>query len=226
MVFGCVFDGEGCASAAVEDFADDPGGEDEDEQADGGEDEAHVAVEGVGEGVDEGGAVEDGDDGPEEEADEFSGGDGEEEGDGLHFKDAGGELEELDGHGRGHHGGDHDGEELLFFEAVAEFFVALAVDAFEQEELSAGAADVVGEQRADGGADGGEEDVEEEAAVIVGDEVDDEGVDGDGDGGGVDDGERADAPDAERLQEGEHGEVEFAEEGDGAAAHLGGAPIG
>ena len=60
------------------------------------------------------------------------------------------ELKQLDRHGRGAHGRKHDGEELLLFEAVAQLFVALAVDALEEKELAAGAADVVGDHASDG----------------------------------------------------------------------------
>ena len=82
-------------------------------------------------GVDDCLAVDDGDDGDEQEAEELAAEDAGGEGEGLHLEDAGGELEDLEGEGRGHHGGDGDGEELLAGEAVAELFVALAVDAFE-----------------------------------------------------------------------------------------------
>ncbi len=86
----------------------------------------------------------------DEEAHELARGDGEKVGDDAHLEDAGAELEELDRHGRRAHGGQHDGEELLLFKAVPQALVALAVDALEQKELAAGAAEVVRQQAARG----------------------------------------------------------------------------
>jgi hypothetical protein len=72
------------------------------------------------------------------------------EGGGLHLEDAGGKDESLPRRGRGQHGRDHHGQKLLVLEAGAHFFVAFAVDALEQEEFAAGAAQAVGKQAADG----------------------------------------------------------------------------
>ncbi len=114
-------------------------------------------------------------------------------------KDAGGELEDFEREGGRHHRGDSDDEELLAGEAVAELLVALAVDAFEKEELTPGAGDVVGDKAAEGGAQGGGEDVEEEFGVVAGDVADDDQIEGRGDGkeATIDEGECAKSPDTE-----------------------------
>ena len=209
-----VFDGEGDAFAAVEDVAQDVDDEDEDDEANAAEDEVEVAMHEAQGGVEDGGAVDDDEDGLDEETQELAGGDGEEVGEDAHLEDAGGELKEFDRHGRGAHGGEHDCEELLFFKAVAEALEAVAVDALEQEELAAGAAEIVGQQAADGGADRGHEAVEQDARVAGDAVADDERIEeGQGDGGGIDDGEGKQAPDAEGLQYGEHDELDLDQPG-------------
>src|SRR5215469_15560538 len=100
-----------------------------------------MLMHGPGYLVEEGWTVEDGDDCPDHEADEFAGEDCSEVPQGLHFEDSGGELEELHRHRRGHHRRNHDGEKLLLLEAVAKAFIALAIDALQQEELATGAAE-------------------------------------------------------------------------------------
>ena len=70
--------------------------------------------------------------------------------DGLHLEDAGGELEELERERRWAHRGDHHRQELLVLEAIPHPLVALAVDAFEQEELAARAADKERHEGTDG----------------------------------------------------------------------------
>ena len=66
-----------------------------------------------------------------------------------HLKDAGAKHEKLPRRGRRQHGRNHDGEEFLLLKAQAQFFEADAVDALEQEQLAAGAAQAIGQQAAD-----------------------------------------------------------------------------
>jgi len=75
---------------------------------------------------------------------------GKEEGRNLHLKDSGGKDECLPGSGRGQHGGDQHGQKLLAAESVAQLFKALAIDAIEQKELSAGTAQCIRQQAAHG----------------------------------------------------------------------------
>ena len=106
-------------------------------------------------------------------------------GDDAHLKDAGGKDEGLPGRGRGQHGGNHHGQELLALEAGAHLLVALAVDALEQEEFAAGPAQSVGQQAADGRTRGGQQAIEPEVALVVPDIDGQKRVHGDGDGGGI-----------------------------------------
>lgn len=133
--------------------------------------------------------------------------DGQEEGKGLHLEDPGGELKELERGRRGEHGRDHNGEKLLALEAIADALVAFAVDALEQEELTAGTADEEGDERTDGGGNRGYKTVEEEALVIYRDVADDDTVHGDGDRDqcGVNQGKASDPPDPERLEDCQQG---------------------
>ena len=156
-------------------------------------------------------AVQNRNDGPDQEPQEFAQENRAEVPQHLHLEDACSELEQLYRGWRRHHGGDHDGEELLFFEAVAELLVALAVDPLEQEEFSAGTADVVEDKAPDSRTQGSHEAIQDKSPMIVYDEVDQESIDWQGDGGRVDDGKGADAPHAEWLQQGQHSGVQSAQ---------------
>ena len=155
---GGVGGGGGVAFAAGgDDLAGEEPGNGGDQDGEQGEGEAEVVMDGFGDDVDDLGAVEDDQDGGDSEAEEASGEDGDEEGQGAHLEDSGGEDEELEGSGRGEHGGDEEGEELLTLEAGAEFFKAVAVDAFEEEEFASGTADEEGHEGAESGAEGGDQ---------------------------------------------------------------------
>lgn len=131
-----------------------------------------------------------------EPADHSACADGEQEGDNAHFKDAGGKDEHLPG-GRGRqHGGNHDGEEFLTLEAEADAVEARTVNAFEEEELSAGAPESIGQESADGGADGAQEAIEPEVRLVVPDVDGEDGIHGYGDGGGIEKRDDADTPEA------------------------------
>ena len=151
------FEGEGDAFAAVEDEADDVENDGEDGQAAQAEGNVEVRVDLTRDRVQDGGTEPEEGDGPGGVLDHLAAEGGEEEGYELHLEDAGGELEELEGGGGWAHGGDQDGEELLALEAVTEALVALAVNALEEEEFAAGAADGEGHERADGRCSGGHE---------------------------------------------------------------------
>ena len=111
-------------------------------------------------------------------------GDGQEVGEHAHFEDARGQLKNLDRHGGRAHGGQHDGKKLLLFKAVAQGFVTRAVDAFEQEELAAGAAQVVGQHAADGRSDGRHQAVKQHLFVVCDAVAHDQRIEkGQGDGG-------------------------------------------
>jgi len=77
----------------------------------------------------------------------------------------------------------------------------LAIDALEQEEFAAGAAQAVGQEAADGRANRGEKAIEPEVGFVVPDVDGEDGVHGDGDGGGIEEGDGSDAPDAELGKE-------------------------
>lgn len=213
--------GEGDTFAAVEDAADDHEDDDEESQATGGQRQVGVAMDGVHRGVEDGGTEPDNCNGADEVLDEFSAEGGEGKEGKLHFKDAGGELEELERGGRRAHGGDEDGEEFLALEAVAHALVALTVDALEKKELAAGAADHEGNDGADGRGSGGHEAEEEEFTRFGMDVADDDAIHGTGDGdeGGVQKSEAADAPDAEGLEDGEEDSRELVEQSDGVNGH-------
>ena len=215
------FEGEGNAFAAVEDEADNVEEYGENGQTTETKRDVEVGVDLVRNRVQESRAEPDKGDGPEGVLDHFAAEGSEEEGDELHLEDACGELEEFEGGGGGADGRDHDGEEFLALEAVAEALVALAVDALEKEEFAAGAADGEGNQRAEGRCGGGHEAVEKE---FPGGGVDVEADDavhraGDGDEGGVQKGQAAEAPDAEGKHEGVDDQRELVQEGDGMKFH-------
>jgi hypothetical protein len=205
------FDGEWQAFRAVEDFANDVEDKQEECSRSNAHDEIQVAMNEVPDGVDEGWAEPDGEQRADQELRELAAEDGKEKGNGLHLEDTGGELEELERGGRREHGRDHDGEELLALEAVADALVAFAVDALEEKELAAGATDEEGDERADGGSHGGDETVDQKAVVVSGDVADDDAVHGDrnGDQCGVDEGEAGDAPDAEWFEDQQQGSREL-----------------
>lgn len=82
------------------------------------------------------------------EADQPSAGDGQQKVRDLHLKYAGREDNELEWSGWGQHGRYHQGQKLLLFEAIADFLQPFLVDSFQQEELTAGPAQTVGQQAA------------------------------------------------------------------------------
>ena len=196
-----LFAGKRDTFAAIEDLTH--GIEDEPESScrGNGHNEVMVLVHDVAKRVHEGWAKPDGEKRADQELRELSAEDGQNERNQLHLEDAGGELEEFERGGGRKHRRNHDGEELLALEAVANLLVALAVDALEQEELAASATDEEGNQRAEGGRGCGHEAVGEESMVIGRDIADDDAVHGDGDGDerGVDERQAADTPDPEGL---------------------------
>lgn len=147
--------------------------------------------------------------------------DGQEKGNGLHLEDPGRELEELERGRGGEHGRDHNGEKLLLLEAIADALVAFTVDALEQEELTSGAADEEGDERTDGGRNCGYKTVEQEALVVYSDVAYDDAVhrDGDGDEGGVNQGEPSHPPDAKRLEDCQQDYRKLVQKSDGCKFH-------
>jgi hypothetical protein len=84
-----------------------------------------------------------------------------------HFKHSGGEYKGLPRGGRGQHGGDHHGQELLALEAGSHPLVPLLIYTLEEEQFAASAAQSVGEQAADRRANCGCHNVEQKAALVV-----------------------------------------------------------
>src|SRR6266700_2390570 len=69
-------------------------------------------------------------------ADEASTDDGGQEVGHLHLEHAGGEDEQLEWRRRRQHGGDHQGQELLPFKAVADALQSCLADSFQQKQLA------------------------------------------------------------------------------------------
>src|SRR6267378_5746655 len=123
---------------------------------------------------------------------------------GLHFKDSGGENQQLEGGGWGQHGRDHQGQELLLFKAVAEPQQPGLVDAFEQKQLAAGASDVKGNQAAESGACGGRQAKQPAPVRVAVNEPGHQGVHGHTEGGGVESGYNQDTPGSQGFECGDH----------------------
>jgi len=198
-----LFAGKWNTLAAIEDLAD--GVEEQPQEARDGDGDHKIMVlaHDMTEGVDEGGSEPDGEQGAGQELRELSAKDRQEKRSGLHLEDAGGELEEFEWGWRWEHRRDHDGEELLTLEAVADALVTFAVDALEEEKLATRTANEKRHERAESRGCGGHEAINQKAVVVGRDIPDDDAVHGDrnGDERGVDEGEAADAPDAERLED-------------------------
>src|SRR5215467_14515432 len=84
------------------------------------------------------------------EANQTSNNDGQQEEGQAHLKDASGEDKELERCGWRQGGGKHQGQELLPFESVPDALELGLVDAFEQEELTAGSSQVIRQEAAQG----------------------------------------------------------------------------
>ncbi len=216
-----LFAGGGVALAAVEDHADDVEDQREEDGCGEAQDHAAVAVQEMPVGVDDGGAEPDEKQRPTEELNEFAEEGCQNEGQGLHLKDTGGELDDFERRGRRAHGRDQDGEKLLTLEAVAQLLVTLAIDALHQEELSTGTANEEGDQRAERGSGGTHQAVNDEEAVVGLDVYGENAVEAAGDGNqrGVDEGEAGDAPDAEGNEEGQQECGELMQKNDGMQFH-------
>ncbi len=152
---------------------------------------------------DELGAVKDGKNSRCPESDEPAEKDGEHERENAHLENASGEDEELPWGRRGQHGGDQEGEKLLFFKAVAELLVAGTVDAFEEEQLATRAPEQERNEAADGGTERAHEDVGPGVTAIGPVVAGQEEVHRDGDGRGVDERDGTRAPDTPGLEEGQ-----------------------
>ena len=125
-------------------------------------------MKGAGDAVEQGRSPDDGDDRPDEKAHELAEEDGARKNHTtLISKTPAANSKSLTGKGGGIMAGIRMARNSWFSKRSRKLLVALAVDALEQEELAAGAADVVGEEAADGGAERGHEAVEDEVRVVV-----------------------------------------------------------
>src|SRR5260370_33642337 len=100
------------------------------------------------------GAKGNGQNGKYAEANQTSNNDGQQEVRQAHLKDACGEDKQLERRWRRQSGGKHQCQELLAFEAVADALELGFVNAFEQEQLTAGAAQIVRQQATHSGTQG------------------------------------------------------------------------
>ena len=195
---GFIFYGERNAFALVEDA---PRDVQSDEQQGGtcdAENNVEMLVDGDRCGVNEGGAKPDGREGESEKLNEFAQERGEREGKGAHFKNARGELKDLQRRRRGEHRRDENSEEFLALEAVSDALIALPIDPFEEEEFASCAADVKGDEGAKGGSGCSRKAVEKEHLVVVLNVANDDAVHRHGKRyeGGIRQGEEEDAPHA------------------------------
>lgn len=132
-------------------------------------------------------------DGPAEE-------DREHEGDRPHLEDAGSEDEKLP-RGRGwKHRWNQDGKEFLLLKARAQRLKMDTVDAAEEKQLAARPAQEEGNQAADRGARCGQQSVKVEVALVLPGPHGHKKVDGDGDGGRIDEGPQQHSPGPEGEQ--------------------------
>ena len=124
----------------------------------------------------------------------------------AHIEDTGSKGKQLEGEGRRHSGGDQDGEPVVTVEAGAHFFVFFRADLTGEHQFAAGAADVEGDQGADGRSHGAEDGIDPEMPTVAERVAGDDEVHGNGEGAGVDGAEHGHAPEAEGLEEGEQQE--------------------
>ena len=117
----------------------------------------------------------------------------------AHIEDAGSKGKQLEGEGRRHRGGDQDGEPVVAVEAGAHFFVLFRAYLAGEHQLAAGAADIEGDERADGRPHSAEDGVDPEMPAVAERVAGDDEVHGNGEGAGVDDAEHGHAPEAEGL---------------------------
>lgn len=201
-----------CAAPSVEELPDDIEEDQAEENSNRSKNKLQMLVHGQPDLVQQRRTIEDGNDSPDHEADELPGKDGSQEPERLHLKHACGKLEEFDRHRRRQHRRNHDCEKLLLLEAISKLLVTPAIDALEQEYLSACPPKVIRHKAANSGACRSHHAVENKAGMVVSDIVNQQSIDGNRHRCCVDQRKASDTPDTKGLQEGEHRGVPFMKE--------------
>src|SRR5262249_36745115 len=117
-----------------------------------------------------------------------------------HLKNARGKNKQFERCRWGQRGGKHQGQELLALKAVADALQLGFINTFEQEQLTSGPAQVVGQQAAQSRAYSTGDTIKPGAAGVSEHEPRDQGIHGNAEEGGVDTSQKKNAPGAQGLQ--------------------------